>query len=137
MSLVLDSSVTMARVYADETTDAVREVFERLSQSGAWVPSFWRLEIANALAMGIRRNRHDRAFLEKTLADLAYLPIHIDPETGRQAWGATVRLADRHRLTIYDAAYLELALRRNLPLATLDRQLREAAASAGIGLLGA
>jgi predicted nucleic acid-binding protein len=71
------------------------------------------------------------------LADLGLLPIRLDPETDRQAWGRTAQLASRHRLTLYDAAYLELAQRRGLPLATLDRELRTAALTEGMSLLGA
>jgi predicted nucleic acid-binding protein len=136
MSLVLDCSTTLAWVYGDETTEPVRQVFELLSQSGAWVPGLWRLEVANVLEMGVRRKRHDSAFRESTLADLAQLPIQVDAETDRHAWGATLQLAERHQLTLYDAAYLELALRRNLPLATLDEELRRAAAEK-LRLLGA
>jgi predicted nucleic acid-binding protein len=136
MSLVLDSSVTLAWVYSDEITEPVREAFAGLSERGAWVPGLWRLEVANILEMGVRRGRHDAAFRDATLADLALLPIHLDSETDRQAWGATVRLAQRHRLTAYDAAYLELAQRRGLPLATLDKQLRDAASAEGVILLG-
>jgi len=86
--------------------------------------------------MGVRRGRHDAAFRDATLADLALFPISVDPETDRQAWGPTVRLAERHRLTLYDAAYLELAQRRGLPLATLDTELRNAASTEGVILLG-
>jgi predicted nucleic acid-binding protein len=86
---------------------------------------------------GVRRGRTDAAFRDAILADLALLPIRLDPETDRQAWGATARLAARHRLTLYDAAYLELARRRGLPLATLDRELRIAAAAEDVALLGA
>jgi predicted nucleic acid-binding protein len=79
--------------------------------------------------MGVRRKRHDASFRDATLADLARLPIQIDAQTDLQAWGATLRLAERHRLTVDDAAYLELelALRRGLPFATLDDHLRRAA----------
>ncbi len=136
MSLVLDSSVTLAWVYGDETTDAIRLVFDQLGQSGAWVPGLWRLEVANILEVGVRRGRHNAGFRDSTLADLALLPIQTDPETDRQAWGATSRLAERHRLTLYDATYLELALRRELPLATLDRDLRTAATAENARLLG-
>jgi predicted nucleic acid-binding protein len=136
MSLVLDSSVTLAWVYSDETTDAVVEVFDLLRQGGAWVPVLWRLEVANALQMGIRRKRHDEEFRDATLADLSRLPIHIDAETDQQAWGATLDLAALHNLTLYDATYLELAVRRNLPLATLDAELREAAKAQHVKLLG-
>lgn len=136
MSLILDSSATVAWVYMDEASKAIRQVFDLVSDQGAWVPSLWRLEVANILEIGVRRRRHDAAFRDATLADLALLPISIDPETDRQAWTATLRLAERHRLTLYDAAYLELAQRRNLPLATLDAELRSAAGAEKVGLLG-
>jgi predicted nucleic acid-binding protein len=136
MSLVLDSSVTLARLWNDETTDPVRHVFELVVDTGAWVPSLWKLEVANALELDIRRGRHISEFRDGALADLALLPIRIDSETDRQAWGATLGLAEKHRLTLYDAAYLELAVRRHLPLATLDRRLRTAAENEKIRLLG-
>ena len=136
MSFVVDSSVTLAWVYSDETTEAVREVLASLTEGGAWVPALWRLEVANVLEMGVRRGRHDAAFRDATLADLALLPISVDPETDRQAWSATLRLAERHKLTMYDAAYLELAQRRGVPLATLDAELRDAATAEDVSLLG-
>ena len=136
MSIVLDTSATIAWVYAGETSRPVRAVFDQVMESGAWVPGLWRLEIANVLEMGVRRGRHDAAFREMTLADLALLSIQVDPHTNDRAWGATIRLAERHRLTVYDAAYLELALRRGLPLATLDRELRVAATAENVTLLG-
>jgi predicted nucleic acid-binding protein len=136
VSLILDSSAALAWIYADEITHAIRQVFDLLRENGAWVPSLWRLEVANILEMGVRRARHDVAFRDATLADLALLPINLDPETDRQAWGATLRLAERHRLASYDAAYLELAQRRRLPLATLDSNLRAAASKESVPLLG-
>ncbi len=136
MSLVLDSSVTLAWVYREETSPAVSRVLQLVSSNGAWVPSLWRLEVANILEMGVRRRRHDAAFRDSTLADLALLPIALDPDTATHAWSATLRLAERHKLTLYDAAYLELAKRRALPLATLDAELRTAAKSENVPLLG-
>lgn len=136
MSFILDSSVTLAWIYNDETTPAVHEVFDRLVEDGAWVPSLWRIEIANALEMGVRRKRTDSSFRNQALADLSLLPISLDPETDRQAWSATLHLATRHGLTLYDAVYLELAKRRALPLATLDAELRAAAGREKISLLG-
>jgi predicted nucleic acid-binding protein len=134
--MVLDSSVTLAWIYADETTDAIRMIFKQLIQTGAWVPGHWRLEVANILQIGVRRRRHNSVFRDSTVADLALLPIQTDLETDRHAWAATLRLAERHRLTLYDAAYLELALRRELPIATLDRDLRTGAAAENLRLLG-
>jgi predicted nucleic acid-binding protein len=135
MTIVLDSSVTLAWLYADEITEAVREVFEGLADSEAWVPGLWRLEVANVLEFGVRRRRHDAAFRDAAFVDLAALPIRVDPETDLHAWGATAQLAARHRLTVYDAAYLELARRREIPLATLDGELRIAASAEGVLLV--
>ncbi|MGA3098755.1 MAG: type II toxin-antitoxin system VapC family toxin [Bryobacteraceae bacterium] len=136
MSLVLDSSITLAWVYSAETTEEISMVFARVVESGAWVPALWRLEVANVLKMGVRKGRSDSSFRDAALADLALLPITVDQETDRQAWGTTANLAARHRLTLYDAAYLELARRRGLPLATLDNELRAAAAAEDVALLG-
>jgi predicted nucleic acid-binding protein len=136
VSLVLDSSVTLAWIYSEETTGEILQVFDRIVDRGGWVPEHWRLEVASVLEMGVRRGRKDAAFRDATLADLARLPIRTDGETGQHAWGTTVRLAERHRLTLYDAAYLELALRSGLPLATLDRELRNAAVAEKVVLLG-
>lgn len=136
MSVVLDSSAVLAWVYSEETTPAIQEVLGRVIAGGGWVPALWRLELANILEMGVRRGRTDVAFRDATLADLALLPIQTDAETDRQAWGDTLRLAARHRLTLYDAAYLEVAQRRRLPLATLDAELRKAAEAEGVALLG-
>jgi predicted nucleic acid-binding protein len=137
VSLVLDSSATLAWIYADETTPAIRAVFETIVGAGGWVPALWRLEVANVLEMGVRRGRHDPAFRDATLADLALLPLQLDPETDLHAWGSTARLAARHGLTLYDAAYLELARRRDIPLATLDQALRVAALAEEVAVLGA
>ncbi len=137
MSIVLDSSATLAWVYEDETTPAIDQLFNRVAQQGAFVPALWRLEVGNILEMGVRRKRNDANFRDATLTDLELLPITVDAETDSQAWRATLQLAIRHQLTLYDAAYLELAKRRGLPLATLDRELRSAAQAESITLLGA
>jgi len=136
MSVVLDCSVTLAWIHREEITSAVSHIFDLLRQGGAWVPGLWRLEVGNALQMGIRRKRHSTDFRDATLTDLGKLPIQVDRETDQQAWGTTLQLAIRHQLTTYDAAYLELALRRNLPLATLDEELRRAAKAEKVPVLG-
>lgn len=136
MNLVLDSSVTLAFLYSEEATPAVLEVFKQVVAGGAWVTALWRLEVANVLEMGVRRGRTDAAFRNAALRDLALLPIRTDPETDAHAWGETLRIAEKHKLTIYDATYLELAKRQALPLATLDMELRAAAKSEKLQLLG-
>jgi predicted nucleic acid-binding protein len=136
VSLVLDSSATLAWIYDEETTAAIRALFDRVADEGAMVPTLWRLEVANSLTVAMRRHRIDAEFRRAALADLALLDISTDQHTDGQAWSETLHLADRYRLTVYDAAYLELAQRRELPLATLDKDLRAAAQAAGTALLG-
>lgn len=114
----------------------MQRVFEKVAANHAWVPSLWRLEVANVLEMGVRRGRHSARFRDDTLEDLAQLPIRTDPETERHAWESTLRFATRHKLTVHDAAYLELALRKDLPLASLDAELRAAATRESVNLLG-
>ena len=136
MSLVLDSSATLAWIYSDETTDSIRRLFDAVADEGAVVPALWRLEIATSLTVAVRRGRIDANFGRAVLSDLALLDITTDDHTDVHAWGETLSVADRFQLTVYDAAYLELAQRRNLPLATLDRELRVAAKSLGLHLMG-
>ena len=136
MSLVLDSSATMARAFPEERTSAILEVFKFVADHGAWVPELWRIEVANTLNVGIRRGRISTINRNGIISDLESLPISIDWETRNHTWGRTLELADLYRLTVYDATYLELALRLSLPLATLDENLRRAAQSEGVQLLG-
>ncbi len=135
MSLVLDASLTLSWYFEDERSDAADSALSRVVEEGAVVPGLWRLEVANALQVSVRRRRLAAGFRDKALAALARLPITVDAETDRHAWSATLRMADRFGLTLYDAAYLELAHRRSLPLASLDRDLRKAATAMNIGLV--
>ncbi|HVR26436.1 MAG TPA: type II toxin-antitoxin system VapC family toxin [Candidatus Polarisedimenticolia bacterium] len=136
MNLVLDASITLAWCYEDETTEAVQRSFDIVRTNGAWVPVLWLWEVANVLQMNVRRGRHNAKFRDRALADLALFPIQEDAEAGRQAWSGSLILAERHSLTVYDAAYLEVALRRGLPLATVDRDLRRAASAEKIQVPG-
>ncbi len=136
MSLVLDSSVTLAWLYEDERIETIEDIFAALAETTAWVPAIWRLEVANALQQGIRRGRIDRDFRDAALKDLTDYDIAVDPDTVMHAWTATLALADRFNLTPYDACYLELARRRALPLATLDTDLRKAGKKLGLTVLG-
>jgi len=135
VSLVLDSSATLAWIYSDETTEALHRLFDRVAEDGAVVPALWRLEVANSLTAAVRRGRIDADFRRAALADLALLDIRTDPGTDTHAWTGTLELADRFGLTVYDAAYLELARRRALPLASLDGDLLTAAAHLPVGTL--
>ena len=134
MSLVLDSSATLAWIYSDETTEVLHRLFDMIAEDGAVVPTLWRVEVANSLTVAVRRGRIDADFRHAALADLALLDIRTDPDTDTHAWTGTLQLADRFRLTVYDAAYLELAQRRTLPLASLDGDLLKAAATLRVGI---
>jgi predicted nucleic acid-binding protein len=135
VSLVLDSSAVLAG-YDDEAAEPIRRVFNAVVEQGAFVPSLWRLEIANSLTVAVRRGRVDHQFPRAALADLGDLDIIVDAQTDSRAWNATLEFADRFLLTVYDAAYVELAQRRALPLATLDRDMQRAAAQLGLRLIG-
>lgn len=134
--LVLDSSIALAWCMPDEDAPAADEVQARVARHGAYAAPHWPLEVANAFLMAIRRGRIDRRFRDGSSRDLAKLPIALDSEISTRAWRDCLRLADAHDLTVYDAAYLELAQRRALPLATLDGQLRAAARASGVALVG-
>jgi predicted nucleic acid-binding protein len=136
MSLVIDASLAVAWYFDDEMTPATEGILDRVCETGAIVPTLWRLEVANALQSAIRRKRITARYRDQSLAELMQLPITIDTDTDTYAWTTTLRFADRFALTVYDAVYLELAQRRNLPLATLDAELREGAAGLGVELLG-
>jgi predicted nucleic acid-binding protein len=136
VSLVLDSSATLAWIYGEETTEAIRQVFDVVAEDGAIVPTLWRLEVANSLMVAARRHRIDAEFRRGALADLALLDITTDPHTDDHPWGETLRLADRFGLSVDDVACLELAQRRALPLATLDAALCSPAAALGVRVLG-
>jgi predicted nucleic acid-binding protein len=101
----------------------------------AVVPSIWPLEVANALLMGVRRGRIAAEERDHLLQAFEQLDLEHDAETRLHAWGGINRLAGQHWLTVYDACYLELALRRRLPLATLDAALARAAQAEGLTTL--
>jgi predicted nucleic acid-binding protein len=105
-------------------------------ETGAVVRALWRLELANGLQVAVRRGRISAAYRDASLADLMQMQIVTDLETDAHAWSATLRLAEKHELTLYDAAYLELAQRRRLPLATLDRELGRSGEKLGLAILG-
>lgn len=135
MSVVLDASMALAWLFEDERGPVELEIFERVKVKGAMVPSIWRLEIANVLHFAVMRGRCTAGFAKANLADLNGLLIVSDEETNRHAWGKTRELAHEHRLSVYDATYLELALRRELPLASRDRDLNRAARLARVEVL--
>ena len=135
MSLVLDSSVALGWCFEDQHTAAMKLVLQQVVEAGALAPQLWPLEVLNALLAAQRRRRLDAAGRREVLALLYRLPIAIDPDTATHVWSATQAIAESHDLAAYDAAYLELAMRLGLPLATLDRKLATAAGKVGVPLL--
>jgi predicted nucleic acid-binding protein len=131
---VLDNSVTMSWCFPDEQDPYAREVLRALQGTAAAVPTLWPLEAANILLVGERRGRISQADSATFVGLLEGLPIRIDDATSEHAMRASLSLAWAQNLSVYDAAYLELALRRGLPIATLDAKLRAAASALGLGL---
>jgi predicted nucleic acid-binding protein len=129
---VLDGSVAVAWYFKDEADPYADAVAACFPGERAVVPSVWPLEVANAVLMGERRKRSTEAQAAKWLAYLHSLPVTVDDETSARAWSDVLSLARAHKLSAYDAAYLELALRRGLPLATLDDKLKAAAQTVGV-----
>ena len=134
MTLVIDASLTLAWYFEDESTPDTDELLTCVADAGALVPGLWRLEVANGFQMAVNRQRIDAVYRDASLNELTLLPITIDTDTNTYAWSTTLRLAERFSLTAYQAAYLELAQRCSLPLATLDPALHAPAAALSISL---
>ena len=133
--LVLDVSLSCAWCFADEASETAWAILSRLQSAQAHVPSLWLWETANVLVQAERRGRISPAAIRTFLGLLEGLPISVDQPSTASAWHDTLALARSHRLTSYDAAYLELALRRGLPLATRDKALQAAARLEGVPLM--
>jgi predicted nucleic acid-binding protein len=131
---VLDGSVTLAWLFQDEKDDYADAIIGKLPHLEMLVPRLWHLEVANVLLTGERKGRCSQADTTNWLTLLSGLPVTVDASTEAKAWSDTISLARQNGLTEYDAAYLELALREGVPLASLDSQLRAAAKSVGVAL---
>ena len=129
LPLVLDASVVLSWLLPDEQHPRAVALRERARASVVVAPAVWWFEVRNALLIGERRRRITAAQTDAFLGGLATLPVRLDSAAEEEQM---VRLARRHRLSIYDAAYLELAIREVCPLATLDSALAAAAAVEGI-----
>ena len=132
MTLVVDASILVAWAF-DEVNAVASEARERMHREAAAAPALWWFEVLNALIQGERRGRFTELGTARFLRDISRLVINVDRMPSEHA---VLTLARRHRLTVYDAAYLELALREALPLATLDEALVAAARAEGVPLVG-
>ena len=131
-AFVLDASIALCWAFADEEHPVAAAALDRLVTGEAQVPSIWWFEVRNSLVANERRGRLDEADTAAFLRNLARLAIHVDREPTEIS---LLSLARQYRLSVYDAAYLELAQREGLMLATLDAALRQAAATVGVPLL--
>lgn len=133
-TFVMDCSVTMAWCFKDEEDSYAEGVLRLLETAEAVVPAIWALEVMNVLVIAERRGRLLPAESERFIGLLGLLPITIDAASGISS--RIMDLGRAHNLSAYDAAYIELALRRGLPMATRDEAIRRALAALGIPLLG-
>jgi predicted nucleic acid-binding protein len=133
---VLDTSVALAWCFEDESSSTADAILDLLVSSEAIVPAIWPVEVGNALLAGERRKRITPAETARSLELLRSLNIHLDDAGLGLGVDDLVALARSHKLSVYDAAYLSLAMREGIPLATLDRSLARAAQRVGISLLG-
>jgi predicted nucleic acid-binding protein len=132
---VVDASLTLSWCFVDEATPYSRGILAALKTSYAVAPALWPFEVANALAVADRRQRITQEGIEGFLDTLRRLPIQIERREALWLWQAVLPVAREHRLSAYDAAYLELAKREGMHLATLDHDLERAARTLGIPIL--
>ena len=129
---ILDASVTLAWAFKEELNAYTRAVLRSLRHGKALVPEIWPLEVGNALLVAERRDRLNFAEVTRFIAFLSELPISVERTDPGTVFGQVLHVAREQGLSVYDAAYLDLALRRGLPLATKDSALREAAVRVGV-----
>ena len=129
--IVIDAAAAMAAILPQRHSEAARTLLLRIAEDGAIVPAVWHLEVGNIVLAAERRKILDASQRTEILRHLASLPIVTDAETAPRAWTHILALARDYALSLHDAAYLELALRRQLPLATFDASLLRAAEAAG------
>lgn len=125
-SHVVDASIFGPLFFDDEKDDLFEDLPRLIAGQSCIVPQHWRLEVTNQILAGLRRQRMTEVMAENAIAQIDLFPIAVDEETGGR-YAQSYALAHKHRLTVYDAAYLELAIRRHLPLVTYDLELRNAA----------
>src|SRR5258708_37992889 len=133
--LVVDASIALSWCFKDEATAATDKLVLRVRRQGAVVPAHWRLEVLNGLLVAERRSGIGRSEATAHVRTIDDLGLEVDDETNGRAAHETLALARAEQLSIYDAAYLELALRRGNALATLDRDLAKAAKRSGVAVV--
>jgi predicted nucleic acid-binding protein len=134
--IVVDASLALSWCFPDEKTPYSESVLTLLeTDTEAVVPSLWLLEIVNALIVAERRKRITHEQAQEFLNNLDSLGVTVEPTDSSLVFNDVYELARQHTLTAYDAAYLELAIRKGLPLASLDEPLKKAALASGVKLI--
>jgi len=134
-NFVVDNSVVMSWCFKDQANPYADSVLERLTDAAAYVPPAWPLEVVNVLLAAERKKCISEADSVRFISLLSQLPIIVEYESSDKAMKDMLGLARAHNLSSYDASYLDLAMRKGLPLATLDEKLRKAIKSTKVGLL--
>jgi len=134
-AVVIDASIALSWCFRDEATPETDAIYVRVRDVGAIVPSLWHLELGNALLQAEKRGRITDGSVPGRLELFGQLPIVADTETTARAWHETLIIAKAEGLTMYGAAYLELALREGASLASKDEALRRAAGKLGVPVL--
>lgn len=134
--IILDASSVMPWFFPDEFNEASEKLQFAVNEYGAYVPALWYLEIANSLLVATRRKRIEWSNVRQYLNSLNALPIIQDEVGPSRSWEHILEFAAKNQISAYDATYLELAVRRRLPLATLDKKLAEAARAEGVRIFG-
>lgn len=134
--IVLDASIAFAFFFPDENSKVADQVFDLLRTTPVIVPSHWHVEIANGFLVAVRRKRMGADFRDGALARIAPMDIRVDDEIRTKLWKQGIELAEKHGLSAYDVAYLQLAINHRSMLATLDKKLAAAAMSEGIAVFG-
>jgi predicted nucleic acid-binding protein len=135
-SFVIDASMAMAWCFQDEATPSTKRLLERMGNETAAVPAWWYLEITNVLALAERRKRITPAKVAQFIALVESFDLEVDDQAPSRAFAHLLPLCRNHELTSYDAVYLDLVLRLQLPLASVDDDLRAAAKAVGVKVLG-
>lgn len=134
MRVVIDASVALSWALPDESSEGAMKAYAAVEEDGAIAPVLFKIEFANALTIAVRRGRITLEQRQTAIRATSEIGIAFDMDSLESCWSSALDLADRHRLTIYDALYLDVAIRRNLRLATLDKGLADAAARENVRL---
>lgn len=134
-AFVVDNSVVMTWCFGDEIVPYTDAVLDRLTEAVAYVPSIWPLEVVNVLLVAERRKRISYADATRFIALLGDLPIEVVPDESENVMPVLLAIGRSNQLSGYDAAYLNLAMKKQCPIATLDKNLVQAAKSVGVPLL--